>query len=420
MHIGTEKTGTTSIQSFLYQNRKKLQKEGFHFLQCAGKTNNREFPTYCMNNYRDDDFYRNLGITTLDGRIAHKRKFIKKFGREVGGLPSATRAVIISSEHFHSRIRSDEEVHNVHRLLSRYFSEIEIVCYLRDQITTCTSCYSTALKSGNPALFVEFVKSCTPDNYYYDYWGMLRRWEHHFGFDALNVALFSRDHFLNGNLLDDFTAKIDPGLVGTLDTNISNENESLNPSGQALSRAINLAFPIRSVRPELQSLREKCQLHIAEHHTGRGRQLSRNYQQELFEPFAAMNESLRQRYFPTEEAILEPPSAPENPHPIAVAELLQGFQALLAIIRKDGRHIVNKDEFSGIYNVLFSCINELLYKYGEMRLVNALNQEEALFLRKLALEVEAHNVPAVAILLRSLGPFDPSLAGSGPVSDALC
>ena len=204
VHIGTEKTGTTSIQSFLYQNRSALRKSGYHFLQCAGKTNNRDVPTYCMSKDRDDDFYRNLGITTVDGRRAYKRTFIQKLEKELSGLPANTRAVIISSEHFHSRLQTREEVQNVHRLLSRYFSEIDIVCYLRDQITTCTSCYSTALKSGNSSSFIEFVERCTPDSHYYNYWEMLQHWESCFGPDALHVSLFSFEHFLNGNLLDDF------------------------------------------------------------------------------------------------------------------------------------------------------------------------------------------------------------------------
>lgn len=413
MHIGTEKTGTTSIQSFLYQNRRALHAHGFHFLQCAGETNNRALPTYCMSDNRDDDFYRLLGITTLQGRIDYKSKFIREFEKELSKLPSTTRAVIISSEHFHSRIRTDEEVGNVHKLLSTYFSEFEIVCYLRDQITTCTSSYSTALKSGNPSTFDEFIKRCAPNSYFYNYWEMLQNWERWFGFDALNVSLFSSDRFLNGSLLDDFTAKIDPELVGVLNTNIQNENVSLKPSGQALARAVNLAFPFRSVRPELQQLRVECQQHIAERHTGRGRQLSTDAQREVFRPFATINESIRQRYFPGEEEILEPPAVSENRRSIVVPDLLNGFKELLGIIRTNGRGVVHKDEYAGIYNILFSCINELLYQHGEMKLISTLSREEVVFLRDLALEVEPLKVPAAILLLRSLDALDPASAGIG-------
>jgi len=419
VHIGTEKTGTTSIQSFLYENRAKLRKNGFHFLQCAGKTNNRAIPTYCMSNNMDDDIYRGLGITSLEGRIAYKRKFIEDLENELANLPSDTRAVLISSEHFHSRIRTDEELDNVHKLLSNYFSEFEIICYLRDQITTCTSCYSTALKSGNSSSFLDFIQRCKPTSHYYNYWGMLQSWEQRFGPESINVSLFSIEHFLNGNLLDDFTAKFDPQLVGKLNTNIPNENESLNPSGQALSRAINLAFPVRSVRQELRELREECQRHIAERHRGRGRQLSADLQPEVFAAFAEMNEALRKKYFPDEAKILEPPALPEQPHSIVMGEFLEGFQDLLDILHNSGRRVVHEDEYLGIYNILFSCINELLYKYGEMKLISALNDADVRVLRDMAFQVERFDVPAANMLLESIAPLGPAADGHLPAAGAV-
>lgn len=402
VHIGTEKTGTTSIQSFLYQNRLKLHEEGFHFLQCAGKTNNRALPSYCLNNDREDEFYRNLGITTVEARIAFKRDLIAALEEELAGLPSSIQTVIISSEHFHSRIRTVEEMDNVYSLLSTYFNEIEIVCYLRDQVTTCASHYSTALKSGNPSSFAEFIEHCTPGNHYYNYWDMLQKWERCFGSGALNVSLFSSEHFLNGSLLDDFTAKIDSQLVGRLNTDVQNENESLNPSGQALARAINLAFPVRSLREGLQPLRERCQWHISECFRGKGRQLSSESQSELVEAFAAANESLRQKYFPNENAILQPPAVSGSPDSVVAKEFLDGFAELLQIIQSEGDSVLVEGEYAGICNILFATINELLYRHGDLKMINTLGVEEIGLLRSLALQVEPFKVPAAILLLRSL------------------
>ena len=165
VHIGTEKTGTTSIQNFLYKNRKKLRGGGYHFLQSAGKTNNRALPAYCVDNDRIDDFYPQLGITTLEDRLTHERAFIREFEHELATLPKHIHTVVISSEHFHSRIITEAEMDNVHALLTTYFDDIQIVCYLRDQITTCTSYYSTVLKSGDPSSFADFIQHCKPQNY---------------------------------------------------------------------------------------------------------------------------------------------------------------------------------------------------------------------------------------------------------------
>ena len=79
VHIGTEKTGTTSIQRYLYLNRKKLKNSGFHFIQSAGNTNNRAIPAYCISDDRNDDFFRVEGIATPQEREDFRRIFIKKF-----------------------------------------------------------------------------------------------------------------------------------------------------------------------------------------------------------------------------------------------------------------------------------------------------------------------------------------------------
>ncbi|MFK7974605.1 MAG: hypothetical protein AB8C02_00625 [Halioglobus sp.] len=405
VHIGTEKTGTTSIQSFLYQNRFKLSEQGFHFLQCAGKTNNRALPSYCLNNDREDDYFRTLGITSLEARIRHKKSFIEALEKELSELSSDTRAVIISSEHFHSRITTENEMDNVRELLSTYFGDIEIICYLRDQVSTCTSYYSTVLKSGDSSSFVEFVEHCKPKNYYFNYWKMLKNWERCFGFEALNVSLFSREKFLNGNLLDDFTAKIDPLLVGLLDTDVKNENESLNPSGQALLRGVNLAFPIRSLRPELEPLRKKCQLYISQRYGGRGMQLSPKSYYAIRQAFAQGNEAVRQQYFPNEAKILEPPVLIEKPESIELKYFLPGFEALLTILVQDGRDLLNEDEFTGICNILFSTINELLYQHGEMKMLNTLSDQDAVLLRNVATQVEEFHIPAADRLVHSISAF---------------
>jgi hypothetical protein len=262
VHIGTEKTGTTSIQRFLFQNRKKLRAGGFHFLQSAGKTNNRALPAYFVAENRFDDFYRDEGITTLEAKTEFRKQFLQKFEHEIGTLPKSVHTVVISSEHFHSRIRTREEMDKVHAFLSTYFDDIKIVCYLRDQSSTCASYYSTGLKSGNPATFMEFFQRCIPENYYFNYFEMLSNWERCFGFNALDVSLFSRKSFRNNNLLDDFTSKLDPSLIGSLNRDIEIENESLTPVGQAMARGMNLAFPVRAVRPELAQIREKCKASI--------------------------------------------------------------------------------------------------------------------------------------------------------------
>ena len=62
IHIGTEKTGTTTLQEFLHLNRANLKNQGIAYLQSPGERNNRKLATYCMNHNNVDDHIEDLGI----------------------------------------------------------------------------------------------------------------------------------------------------------------------------------------------------------------------------------------------------------------------------------------------------------------------------------------------------------------------
>jgi len=356
VHIGTEKTGTTSIQTYLFNNKKKLRAAGFHFLQCAGSTNNRALPAYFVADTQFDDFYRDEGITTPEEKAEFRQQFLKKFEHEIGTLPKHVHTVIISSEHFHSRIRSTEELDRVHEFLASYFDEFKIICYLRDQSSTCASYYSTGLKAGNPLTFAEFFRRCNPDNYYFNYFQVLSNWERKFGFESMDVSLFSRKTFLNQNLLDDFTAKLDPGLIKVLDKEIDVENESLNPVGQALARGLNLAFPNRTARRELIKVRERCKAGIYQKFRGPGRQPSLALQQRIYLEFEESNEQLRAKYFPHLSRIFDPPAEEPPPANGVDERIMEGLVSLFHDVKKHGKDIIAPDEYPIITRDILSGV----------------------------------------------------------------
>lgn len=315
VHIGTEKTGTTSIQKFLHLNRKKLRKAGFHFLQSAGKMNNRALPAYCISDERYDDYYFRKGIDTPQGRLEARKEFLQSFEAELDSLPSHVHTVIISSEHFHSRIKTDEEMSNVYKLFSTYFDPIHIVCYLREQGETCVSYYSTTLRTGERRPFNEFMQNCRPSNTYFNYNSMLEMWERYFGQDSLDVSVYERETFLNGDLIDDFCAKFSPELVGHLSKEFETENESLTLAGQALIRALNNAIPVDSSSAKAMKLKLRLQGIVYRGMKGRGQQLRLEDQMAIRDSFAPGNESVRQKFFPQRQELFKFKAARSEPAP---------------------------------------------------------------------------------------------------------
>ena len=125
LHIGTEKTGTTSIQSFLDKNRGVLSDNGFHLLACGGKKNQRAIPSYCMADDHYDDYFLDRQIDNIEKKQKFRKKIYEAFNEEMNSLGGSVHSVIISSEHFHSRLESRAEVERFKQLMSDYFSEIK-------------------------------------------------------------------------------------------------------------------------------------------------------------------------------------------------------------------------------------------------------------------------------------------------------
>ncbi|MAT91811.1 MAG: hypothetical protein CME59_04360 [Halioglobus sp.] len=415
VHIGTEKTGTTSIQKLLYVNRRKFRGAGYHFIQSAGKQNNRALPAYCINDDKFDDFYRHQGILTLEQRQEYKAGFLREFEAELASLPRGVHTVLISSEHFHSRIRTEEEMDNVHALLSPYFEDIRILCYLREQVTTCASYYSTHLKSGGMESFDVFMQRCAPGNYYFNYHTMLANWERCFGRDALEVALFDKQHFLNGDLLDDFTARIDPSLVGKVNKNFQSENESLTPAGQAFALAVNRAFPIRTASVEEGAIRDKCRKLINQRSRGKGQLPSLESQHELFDAFRESNELLREKFFPDEGPLFREPSKPP-PAPLELDDtLIEMLMAVLKIVKKEGRGVLDARQYSeACGRIIASLIESTAGSDADTpgRSIT-LSEADARLLRRAAVKLGHRDLPAAIKLLRMAHEIDPSLSGVG-------
>lgn len=413
LHIGTEKTGTSSIQKYLYNNRRQLGGAGYHVLQSCGKYNSRALPAACITN-KPDDYLRAIGVNTVEERQAHRETVIEGIARELSELSAGTHTVLISSEHFHSRIRSEAERGNVHELLSRFFDEFRIICYLREQVSTCASWYSTSLKNKGTQTLREFMERCNPENLYFNYHEMLAGWERSFGLAALDVGLFSRDHLLNGDLLDDFTQRVDPGLVGSLDKEIEMENESLAPMGQGLARAINLTFPDDASNPEAARTRDEFKKDIIAKFNGAGQFPPPEACRKLHGPFIEGNEQVRQKFFPEVATLFQHPAEVNRPSEgLEDSFVIASLYLILDKLKKELGGALRAHDILCFCGVAPECVNDL-YDYGEDSSGKdeggiILNDELARLLRDSAIMLEQLDVAKSASLMELARKIRPSL-----------
>ena len=298
LHIGTEKTGTTSIQECLYINRKKLSDSGYHFLQSMGERNNRKLVCYAMNKTKDE-FYK-FTLAKFSTQKALRDNIQNQLEKELNKIEESIENVIISSEHFHSRICMIEEVNDLKILLKKYFHKITVICYLREQSDTYKSLYSTSIKAGNKESFEQMGRNCSKDNIYFNYFKLLQMWSDSFGQENITLRIFDKDRLLNNNILDDFFNIIEPQLIKNLDLP-KRTNLSLSDEGLKLGLLINKGFSKLKKNKERNVLKNNILKIIDKKFSGRNNILTPEIYERIFNEFAESNINLSKTYFYKDE-----------------------------------------------------------------------------------------------------------------------
>ena len=142
--IGTEKTGTTTLQHFLAANREALARRGFVYPAFCGALNHTGLAAYALDPAKRDPIREPFGA--LPRRTSRRcgRGCAQRRRRSSDGGATA----IFCSEHCHSRLKTAAEVEALRDFLGGFFDEVRIGVYLRRQDQVALSLYSTRLKSG--------------------------------------------------------------------------------------------------------------------------------------------------------------------------------------------------------------------------------------------------------------------------------
>lgn len=203
LHIGTEKTGTTSIQEFLGINRAALAEQGLHVPEFLGARTHRWAAYMAENVDRIDHFSKELGLAeSVEKRQGRKQEIRAQLEEEVARHPGCR--WLISSEHLQSRLTTREEVERLADILKPLFSDIRILVYLRHPLATAISYWSMRVKGGAPLPAIGEPGSF--GHHICDHRGILERWLAAFPSSPFCVRLFERQSFEAGDLIRDFCA----------------------------------------------------------------------------------------------------------------------------------------------------------------------------------------------------------------------
>ena len=146
IHIGTEKTGSTSIQRFLGKQTAWLSSQKLYSPSafCAEPGHHYHLVSYAkqialgkQNNTQDP---------ILDTDYTKKQEEL--LDAELRSTSHSAYSCVLSSEHFFTKINTRVQVKALDQHFRAYFSEIKYILYFRDPIWHVSSWVSTRLKNG--------------------------------------------------------------------------------------------------------------------------------------------------------------------------------------------------------------------------------------------------------------------------------
>lgn len=196
LHIGTHKTGTSSIQNFLANNRDHLARGGIHFATSVRSARN----------------VNALAADVACGRHARAEEFVAAAVAQAERRGCET--LLLSAESFYAMTAFfylllacpvddywEAERAAISRLLALLpEGEVSVICYLRRQDMFVESLYNQFVKQapGYAGTIEDFVEQCGPLP---DYDGHLRLWTQALGREAVQVRSYER---ARGDLVEDF------------------------------------------------------------------------------------------------------------------------------------------------------------------------------------------------------------------------
>jgi len=199
VHIGSHKTGTTTIQECLASSGSGLARAGLTFFYGNRKNGRNELPQL----HSWIGYVKPRRIVPHGMRVKNLRRLAARLGA-IGG------DVVISSENF-SFFFEPENVNALAEALRPVFDEIRIICYLRRQDRHVISHHQEGAKLNRAAeydLFGHSTLAIPPyrehHRLYLDYHAKLSMWADAFGEENLILRIFDRRLLRNGDVTDDF------------------------------------------------------------------------------------------------------------------------------------------------------------------------------------------------------------------------
>ncbi|HFP7527970.1 TPA: hypothetical protein ACHDWQ_000795 [Campylobacter jejuni] len=314
LHIGTPKTGTTTIQEFLFLNKNLFKKKDFFVPYSLGEKNHTKLSLASMNPATNQHkiflaHYLKQKLYYNDDKKLYNLKIIDNLKKELNTVQQNN--IIISSENIQESLIHEYDIENMRNILTNLnFNQIYIILYLRAPEDLFISLYSMLIKAGYTD---ERIVLDTPQNNNFmehicNHKNTIKRFSNIFGKDKIIVKLFNQEDFFKQNLLKDF--------VNCLKLNWDDNflipqklNEGMDILGIKLCYSINKYLPRLFPDNRVNSSRRQGDLerYFNKYFTSKNPELKFQPPKEIYQSyidyFEESNEWVRKEFFPCKERL---------------------------------------------------------------------------------------------------------------------
>jgi hypothetical protein len=233
LHIGCRKTGTSSIQFFLRDNRERLLELGLLYPSTPGRARHVRLGLFAKTQAelrRSPEWYRQ--------KQRNRAKFRAAFLRRVQGEieDHGLSRVLFSDEDLYGCSRP--ALRRLHRFTAAMSRSLRLVVYLRRQDDHLVSVYQQQVKIGEVLRLDAWAQQDMTA--IYDYAARLRLWQRLLEPTELVVRRFEADSFVDGSLFQDFFDAAGVEARAEDMEHGSHRNDSLDVDSVEFLRLLNL------------------------------------------------------------------------------------------------------------------------------------------------------------------------------------
>ncbi|MEY4425584.1 MAG: hypothetical protein RJB56_1211 [Actinomycetota bacterium] len=337
LHIGLEKTGTTSLQHLLMQNRSALRSQGVLVSKALHSGNNFYLALASFAAYRPDSLLGAQGVRSQAQLDAYRNKIRAALKAEIQAAKGISK-VVLSSEHLQSRLTSVDDLEQLKQNLKfAGLTDPKILVYLREPVRIALSHHGMAIKKGVHVDATFFEPNHPRVSQILGFKSSLQMWQQVFGAQNVEVRLYPEGQKPEA-LVQDFFATCE---ISTEALNLeSTEKRNVNLSLGALQilNALNGRSKLVANQVASKAFFDRLEKYVP----GRGLRADTATIAKFDDFYAESNEWVRSQYFADRTSLFESKLQPAEglEQQPSTDEILGVLEAALEVLEERDRQLV--------------------------------------------------------------------------------